>query len=152
MNELTDLGWSSERQSQLEEAPPNGLRPARVSAEHRDLFHVITERGEWSARVSGRLRHQALSRADLPVVGDWVMVEERLSEGSATIHQVLARHSVLTRAVAGGSTEPQPLAANLDHVLENVAIVENGPLPEAVVRAVRSLWKEHDDGSWKGQL
>lgn len=40
---------------------------------------------------------------------------------------------------------------NLEHLQENIRIVEKGPLPQAVVRAIREVWLKHDDGSWKGQ-
>ncbi len=40
---------------------------------------------------------------------------------------------------------------NLDHVRENVKLVEKGRLPEDVVTKLRDLWRLSDDGSWVGQ-
>jgi aryl-alcohol dehydrogenase-like predicted oxidoreductase len=37
---------------------------------------------------------------------------------------------------------------NAEHVAENVHALEQGPLPDSVVRAIRALWAKHDDGSW----
>jgi aryl-alcohol dehydrogenase-like predicted oxidoreductase len=37
------------------------------------------------------------------------------------------------------------------HVRENVATIEEGPLPKGIVRKLRDLWTDHDDGSWTGQ-
>lgn len=39
---------------------------------------------------------------------------------------------------------------NLDHRRENAAAVEQGPLPEAVVSAIREIWRRCDDGTWIG--
>jgi hypothetical protein len=46
------------------------VTPARVIAEHRNGYQVQTGKSEDSARISGRLRHQAASHSELPVVGD----------------------------------------------------------------------------------
>ncbi len=35
-----------------------------------------------------------------------------------------------------------------EHVRENVRAIEQGPLPDEVLQAIRALWREHDDGSW----
>jgi len=89
------------------------LKPARVLAEHRGSYDIITPDGPSSARSSGRLRHHALDRAEHPAVGDWVLVEP----GSiATIVAVLERQTHITRQAAGKRTEPQVLAANVDTV------------------------------------
>ena len=59
--------------------------PGRVSLEHTHIYRVLTEAGEWLARVSGRLRHHAASRAEFPAVGDWVGVEPPQDDGFARI-------------------------------------------------------------------
>jgi ribosome biogenesis GTPase len=71
---------------------------------------VLTERGELRVRLAGRLRHEAASAADLPVVGDWVALRDGM------IHAVLPRRSAFTRKAAWSPTEAQVLAANLDTV------------------------------------
>lgn len=40
---------------------------------------------------------------------------------------------------------------NLEHLKSNVEIVEQGPLADDVVAALRQKWHQHDDGSWRGQ-
>lgn len=105
---LQDLGWDDGFAASLE--PHDNCIPARVSAQHRGEYDVLTERGELRARVTGRLRHEAASAADLPAVGDWVALREE------TIHAVLPRRSAFTRKVAWSQTEAQVLAANLDTV------------------------------------
>lgn len=91
----------------------DGVVPARVVSEQRGEFSVLGDDGERTAELSGRLRHEARSRAELPAVGDWVAVRPRDDHG-ATIVAVLPRQSAFVRAVAGGTTDPQLLAANID--------------------------------------
>jgi ribosome biogenesis GTPase / thiamine phosphate phosphatase len=105
---LHDLGWDDGFAASLE--PHDNCIPARVSAQHRGGYDVLTERGELRVRLAGRLRHEAASAADLPAVGDWVALREE------SIHAVLPRRSAFTRKAAWAPTEAQVLAANLDTV------------------------------------
>ena len=52
---LQDLGWDDAFAASLE--PHDNCIPARVSAQHRGEYDVLTERGELRVRVTGRLRH-----------------------------------------------------------------------------------------------
>jgi ribosome biogenesis GTPase len=88
--------------------------PARVSVEHRGLYHVLTEQGEGTAAVSGRLRHEAAGRADFPAVGDWVALQ---TGDPGVIHAVLPRSNKFSRKPPGRDTEEQIVAANLDTLL-----------------------------------
>ncbi|SHL06251.1 GTPase RsgA, partial [Desulforamulus aeronauticus] len=92
-----------------------GFYLGRVSIQHRDLYKVITENGEITAEVSGKLAFLAKDNADYPAVGDWVMVD-RLedSSGHAIIHHILRRKSIFQRKAAGTSQECQIVAANID--------------------------------------
>jgi ribosome biogenesis GTPase / thiamine phosphate phosphatase len=105
---LHDLGWNDGFAASLE--PHDNCIPARVSAQHRGEYDVLTERGELRVRLTGRLRHEAASAADLPAVGDWVALRDE------TIHAVLPRRSAFARKVAWSQTEAQVLAANIDTV------------------------------------
>jgi ribosome biogenesis GTPase len=105
---LYDLGWDDGFAAALE--PHDNCIPARVSAQHRGGYDVLTEGGELRVHLAGRLRHEATSAADLPAVGDWVALREE------TIQAVLPRRSTFTRKAAWAPTEAQVLAANLDTV------------------------------------
>ena len=105
---LYDFGWDDGFAAALE--PHDNCIPARVAAQHRGEYDVLTERGEQRAHVAGRLRHEASSGADLPAVGDWVALRDE------TIHAVLPRRSAFQRKVAFHTTEAQVLAANIDTV------------------------------------
>jgi ribosome biogenesis GTPase len=90
---------------------------ARVSVQYKDMYRVITERGEIQAEVSGKLSYTASVAADYPAVGDWVLVD-RVDEqnGNAIIHHVLTRKSCFERKAAGTAHERQIVAANIDMV------------------------------------
>jgi len=116
--DLTSLGWNDKFENHFEEYKKSGLVPARVGLEQKDRYQLFGEFGEYSAQVSGRMRHISISRADFPAVGDWVAVSARDDEKTATIHAVLPRRSAFSRtAVLGGNrTDEQVMAANIDTV------------------------------------
>lgn len=95
----------------------DGLFLARVSEQHRDLYKVISEQGELSASVSGKLVYHADKQISFPAVGDWVMIDRMDgSSGNAIIHHILRRKSIFTRKTAGTANAEQIIAANIDVV------------------------------------
>jgi ribosome biogenesis GTPase / thiamine phosphate phosphatase len=113
---LAALGWDERLDAAFEPFAADGLVPARVALEHTHIYRVYTASGEVLARIAGRLRHQASSRADFPAVGDWVAIEEPAQGGDARILAVLPRRSRFSRRAAGAPTEEQVVAANIDTV------------------------------------
>ena len=111
--DLTRLGWNEERATYLRDLHP-GLAPARVAVEHRRSYEVFSEAGSLAAEITGRMRHDAVLRTELPAVGDWVAVRILPGEPKAVIESVLPRRSSFSRDVAGLTTEEQVLAANID--------------------------------------
>ena len=116
MSDLLQLGWNGEREDAFGSYRLEGLVPGRVALEHTHIYRVITHTGESLARVSGRLRHRATTRAEFPAVGDWVALEPSDHGGDARIVAVLPRHSRFSRRAAGDPTEEQVVAANIDTV------------------------------------
>jgi ribosome biogenesis GTPase len=117
--DLAQLGWNDELAPHI----GDGLVPARVSAQHRGAYKVLTVAGELTAHVAGRLRHDVGWRVGmLPAVGDWAAV--RIEGDAATIADVLPRRSQFTRQAAndGGRTEVQIVAANVDVVFVVAAL------------------------------
>jgi ribosome biogenesis GTPase len=112
---LHALGWGDTLQQQFEllaeSHPAVPLQPARVVAEHRGAYQLISAAGPSWAEPTGRLRHLAQGRIELPAVGDWVAVDDK-----ARVVAVLPRKSVFVRKVAALRTEPQVVAANVDRV------------------------------------
>ena len=91
----------------------------RVTSQERGFYRIDDGEGEYFAEVSGRLRHEAASRLDYPVVGD--LVQADLRDDRAIIERVLLRHSLLVRRMAGGEGE-QVIAANLDTLFVCMAL------------------------------
>jgi ribosome biogenesis GTPase / thiamine phosphate phosphatase len=114
---LESLGWDTSLEEFFEPYRLNGFIPARVTEEHRERYLILCEHGERSAEVTGKLRFTATSRLDFPTVGDWVAVQASESDDLAVIHALLPRKTVFLRKVAGETTEPQPVAANVETVL-----------------------------------
>jgi ribosome biogenesis GTPase len=114
--DLAALGWSERFAEAFATHAADGLVPARVALEHTHIYRVLSENGEWLARVSGRLRHHAAARVDFPAVGDWVAIEPPLDGGDARIRAVLPRFSRFSRRAAGNPGEEQIVAANIDTV------------------------------------
>lgn len=66
------------------------------------------------AELPGRLGHRADSSAELPAVGDWVILRAIPGEAKGVIEAVLARRSRFSRKLAGRTTREQVVAANVD--------------------------------------
>ncbi|MBN2163662.1 MAG: ribosome small subunit-dependent GTPase A [Pontiellaceae bacterium] len=110
---LEELGlspWFAEQVSSEEEA----LTLARVTAVHKGESEVCNGDDTRSAKMTGRLRHQARSKLDYPTVGDWVLVKDFDDEHAGRIVRVLDRQSELKRKTAGRTTRYQLIAANID--------------------------------------
>jgi ribosome biogenesis GTPase len=112
---LISLGWTDALQAAFAPHAAEGLVPARVSVAYGATFRVVSEDGEYLADSTGKMRHEAQGRRDLPAVGDWVAVKPAtVVGGRATIQAILPRKSVFSRKAAGTDTTEQILATNVD--------------------------------------
>jgi ribosome biogenesis GTPase len=137
--QLLALGWGEPLEREIEllrEAHRDpALRAARVVVEHRGAYQLIANDGPCWAELTGRLRHQAVDRLDLPAVGDWVALQ-----GDGRIEAVLPRKSAFVRKAAGERTEPQIIAANIDWVF--VVTSANAEFnPRRIERYVSAIWE-----------
>ncbi len=114
--DMIRLGWSDFFEQHFEPFRQQDLIPARVAREDRGAYLVYYERGEVVAEVTGRFRHEVMSRSSFPAVGDWVAINVLPQEPKARIHAILPRRSSFSRKVVGGHTEEQIAAANVDIV------------------------------------
>ena len=112
--DLTTLGWSEFFEINFKSYAEQGYTCGRVALEHKNLFRVYTQYGEVLAEISGKLRHEAMSRSDLPAVGDWVVIRARPERDRVMIHAVLPRRTSFARKIAGSRTEEQIVGANVD--------------------------------------
>jgi ribosome biogenesis GTPase / thiamine phosphate phosphatase len=113
---LEDLGWNSFFQNQSIEHQHENLIPARVIFCSRGIYRLASENGELWAEIAGSLRHKSLSSEDLPVCGDWVLVDKSIEGDRAIIRFLLPRKTIFTRQQAGTSPGPQVVAANVDTI------------------------------------
>lgn len=96
----------------------------RVCAQHRTLYKVATESGEITATISGRLQYELINKKDYPAVGDWVELEN-LGYGEGIIHEIKERKTLICRKVAGGKSDEQVLAANIDKIFITMSLNNN---------------------------
>ncbi len=117
---LEDWGWSPFFAEKYKTWGKSGYLPARVIRGEKNYFRVWSLQGELTVRFAGKVRHKAGGRADLPVVGDWVIIEPQADQ-RGTIHALLERKSSFSRNLPGTRKgkeriEQQVIAANVDLV------------------------------------
>ena len=114
MSRLYSLGYNNFFENSFNKLNRSDLIPARIAAENKNNFNILTEKGEFTAELSGGLMYTSESKSDLPKVGDWVAVS--LFDELAIIHHVLKRHNRLSRRSTDKRLEEQVIAANVDTV------------------------------------
>ncbi len=137
--QLDQFGWNSFFAESFQPWADHGLHAGRVILEHKGLWRVQTASGELTAGITGKLRHEAVNRADLPAVGDWVALRTRPAEGTGTIHAVLPRQSRFVRKTAGERTELQIVGANIDTIFLVTSLNQDFN-PRRIERYLTSIW------------
>jgi hypothetical protein len=99
----------------------------------RDLQSLGDFYSEYAKPYAERLKAMEITPESVGFDGGWAELALRFSA-----------HMLGVTVAIVGSTK-------LKHIRENVRIVEQGPLPEDVVTALRQRWTKNDDGSWTGQ-
>ena len=94
----------------------------RVISQEKDLFRLVMDKEECTARVSGKFRYNVSAISEFPSVGDFVLVEYSFKDDVAVIHKVLPRKSVFIRKAAGKNCMEQVVAANIDTVFLCMAL------------------------------
>jgi len=112
---LSLLGWDFHFQRHLDNICNSTVSPARVVGVHKNSFLINQGIKETLVTVAGRLNYKKDHL--FPVIGDWVLVDDKV------ILDVLPRKNVLSRGAAGahGKQDMQPnkeqvIAANLNSV------------------------------------
>ncbi len=139
VDRLRDLGWRASLEPHFASDHDHGYEVGRIAREHTHLYLIYSAQGELLGEVSGKFRHEAVSRQDFPVVGDWVVLGIRDGEDRATIHRVLPRFSKFSRKAAGPNTEEQVVAANVDTVFL-VTSLNNDLEPRRIERYLIRAW------------
>ncbi|HEX7490198.1 MAG TPA: ribosome small subunit-dependent GTPase A [Candidatus Limnocylindrales bacterium] len=110
---LVRWGWDKEWVATFAPLAAAKRSPARVISQQRGEWLIAGEDREWSAKLTGRLRHEA-RMGELPAVGDWVGCSTPLGGGDPRIDAVLPRRSAFQRRAAGSRVGSQTVAANVD--------------------------------------
>ncbi|HEY5616919.1 MAG TPA: ribosome small subunit-dependent GTPase A [Vicinamibacterales bacterium] len=141
---LAALGWDELFAAAFAAlAPGPDVEPARVVIGFNYLYRVWTDHGELDATLSGRLKHRATSRSELPAVGDWVAVRRRSHQDKGAIVAVLSRRSAFSRRMAGAVTDEQVVAANVDIIF----VVMGLDADFSIRRLERYLLLAHEGGA-----
>lgn len=135
------FGWSDALRASFAPHAVRGYSPARVVAQHRDLWRLISDNGEIAGRLSGRFALDA-APGEHPVVGDWLAISQADATSEAVIHALMARTSAFTRRAAGDGGV-QVVAANVNVAFLVTAL--NGDLN--LRRMERYLVATHDSGA-----
>jgi ribosome biogenesis GTPase len=108
-----DLGYNSRLEEFRKGHNLSNIEVGRVISEHKERYIVRTTQGEYEAEITGNMRFTARNREDFPAVGDWVALTA-YDQGTAIIHSIFPRSSVIARQAVGKSGEIQIIAANID--------------------------------------
>ncbi len=84
---LENIGYSDFFDNNRKNAAHKKLAPARIIAEHKELYILRSETSELSAKITGKMIFAASSREDYPTVGDWVLITV-LDEKQAVIPRI----------------------------------------------------------------
>lgn len=110
---LQNIGWCSFFSNQIK-SNSELLKPHRVIAIHKGACEVSDGKLIKSAKMTGKMRHEAETKLDYPTVGDWVLVKSFKSGEFCQIEKLLRRQNVLKRKNAGRANNEQLIAANID--------------------------------------
>lgn len=110
----------------IEEAKKySNFKLARVIAQYKGLYKIITECDEKLAEVSGKFRYEATESIEFPAVGDYVMVSFDENDSKSIIHKILTRKTIFSRTAVGTSDQVQIIATNIDIVFICMSLNEN---------------------------
>jgi ribosome biogenesis GTPase / thiamine phosphate phosphatase len=113
---LSQLGWNSFFQTAFQLFQNSGFSVGKVINENKNNYLIMSELGELTAECAGKLLFMTESAAELPKVGDWVLITAFPDEQKAIIHEVMPRFSKFSRKVVGKKSEEQIIGTNLDYI------------------------------------
>lgn len=123
MNILENYGL---KENYIEEAKNyTNLKLARIIAQYKGLYKIVTEDKESLAEISGKMRYETKELIKFPAVGDYVMVSYEEGDEKAIIHRILNRKSIFSRTAVGMNEQVQIVATNIDIVFICMSLNEN---------------------------
>lgn len=113
---LEEYGFDSFYQKEYEKFRREGFEIARITAENKQRYNLITKFGEITGEVTGKFLFDADNLYSFPKTGDWVVITYFHDENKCIIHEVLNRKSWFSRGQAGKEKTAQVIAANIDYL------------------------------------
>lgn len=111
---MKELGFDGQITELISTEDIDGHELGRVIVEHKERYVVQTEKGTFSAEITGNLRFAAEDRKDFPAVGDWVKLI-MMDEETAIILEVFPRMSLMERKAVSKQGQTQLIATNIDY-------------------------------------
>ncbi len=152
--DLKNIGWDSFFEDHLKQVKSKtkydyNFLVGRVSAVHTNLCQVLTEGGEITAQVSGKMRDKINNEligpggdfldTGFPAVGDWVVMIHDQQHNSGMIRMILPRRTKFSRNAAGATSQEQVIAANIDYAFI-VAALNADFNPSRIERYLVTTW------------
>lgn len=109
------LGWNNSYAQNFAKFQEQGFEAGRIAIENKNNYVILSTYGELKGQISGKLQYTTSSEAELPKVGDWVVMQ--VFDDQAIIHEVLPRQAKFARNAAGKRNEEQIIATNIDYLL-----------------------------------
>ncbi|MFT5013612.1 MAG: ribosome biogenesis GTPase [Patiriisocius sp.] len=119
---LAQLGWNNFFQQQV--PIQSDSIPARVNRQDLGRYHLMSDQGPMVGILQGKARLES-SKADLPTVGDWVLVKAQEHGEEMIIQSMLERATKFSRKQAGEKFYEQVVAANIDTVFIVTGLDDN---------------------------
>lgn len=119
---LAQLGWNNLFQQQI--PIEDDSIPARVIRQDLGRYHLMSDQGPMVGILQGKARLEG-SKADLPTVGDWVLVKPQEHGEEMIIQSMLERATKFSRKQAGEKFYEQVVAANIDTVFIVTGLDDN---------------------------
>jgi ribosome biogenesis GTPase len=126
---LAELGWDDALAEAFAPYGAKGWMPARLIRETAINFSAFVAEDaddveEIDLVLSGKVWHDAANDAELPAVGDWVVVELGGLNEDHVIRARLPRKSCFSRKMPGKTVQEQVIGANIDIV---AVVTDAGP-------------------------
>lgn len=113
---LEELGLTQAITTAFSQLESDEFVLGRIVETRSQFYYVHTGEHIVTTQVSGKIKFDAESKSQMPVVGDWVAFDKQ-SEEEGTIRHILPRKGVVSRKIVGDVTDQQLVAANVDKVM-----------------------------------
>ena len=112
--------------NKLKDINKTNLIPARVIRINKRYYTLLSDEGEFLARIKGKIRYNSEVQSELPVVGDWVLMTK--SDNNAFIDTIITRKNILYRKANIKKNDIQAIVSNIDYAFIIIALDNEMPM------------------------